>query len=67
MFINSSPCRYARMIGSKLTDYDNILHTVGTNRDDEVVVDPVREFTSSRKNFTIPIQESCSAATGVLV
>ena len=55
------------MIGSKLTDYDNILHTVDTNRYDEAVVDPVREFNSSRKNFTIPVQESCSAATGVLV
>ena len=63
---NLSPCRYARMIGSKHTDCVNILHAVGTNRGD-VVADPVGEFTSSREKFTTPIQESCSSATGVLV
>ena len=58
--------RYARMIGSKHKDYVNILRRVETNRG-EVVADPVREFTSSREEFTTPIQESCSSATGVLV
>ena len=69
LLINLFPCRYARMIRSKHTDYDNILHVVETNRGNEVVAGPVREFTSSREKFTIPIQESCSSATstGMLV
>ena len=54
------------MIGSKHTDCVNILHTVGINRV-EVLADPVGEFTRSREKFTIPIQESCSSAIGVLV
>ena len=62
------PCRYAEMIGSKHTDYVNILRAVEANGG-EVLAGPVirREFNGSREKFTTPIQESSSSATGVLV